>query len=210
MTLPVSGERWDEKPLCFATPINLRALFSVTQTRQHQYFPPFKFLITTVACGKARLNIHCGIKAKNKWSWACVSRQGKDMLMVLENDTMNLIDPLGQTLLHAQPIGSIRVWGVGRDNGRSVSEHPGPNWDGAPTRFTRQCDWRSDRRPSVANWRIGVVLDRCACSDWCVALLFFFLLRDSEVWHSLASVLTSTTFSCMSLFIVHCCPLLDC
>lgn len=45
--------------------------------------------------------------------------QGKDMLMVLENNTMNLIDPLGQTLLHSQPIGSIRVWGVGRDNGRS-------------------------------------------------------------------------------------------
>lgn len=42
--------------------------------------------------------------------------------MVLENDTMNLIDPLGQNLLHAQPIGSIRVWGVGRDNGRSVSQ----------------------------------------------------------------------------------------
>uniref|UniRef100_A0AAY5L5X2 PID domain-containing protein n=1 Tax=Esox lucius TaxID=8010 RepID=A0AAY5L5X2_ESOLU len=46
--------------------------------------------------------------------------EGKDMLMVLENDTMNLIDPLGQTLLHSQPIASIRVWGVGRDNGRSV------------------------------------------------------------------------------------------
>ncbi|XP_019744568.1 amyloid beta A4 precursor protein-binding family B member 1 isoform X1 [Hippocampus comes] len=44
--------------------------------------------------------------------------EGKDMLMVLESDTMNLIDPLGQTLLHTQPIGSIRVWGVGRDNGR--------------------------------------------------------------------------------------------
>ncbi|XP_046892058.1 amyloid beta precursor protein binding family B member 1-like isoform X3 [Hypomesus transpacificus] len=44
--------------------------------------------------------------------------EGKDMLMVLENDTMNLIDPLGQTLLHSQPIHSIRVWGVGRDNGR--------------------------------------------------------------------------------------------
>lgn len=54
----------------------------------------------------------------------CVSVfwKGKDMLMVLENDTMNLIDPLGQNLLHAQPIGSIRVWGVGRDNGRSVSQ----------------------------------------------------------------------------------------
>ena len=56
--------------------------------------------------------------------------QGKDMLMVLENDTMNLIDPLGQTLLHTQPIGSIRVWGVGRDNGRSVNT--GQNED-APT-----------------------------------------------------------------------------
>jgi hypothetical protein len=49
------------------------------------------------------------------------------MLMVLENDTMNLIDPLGQTLLHAQPIASIRVWGVGRDNGRSVSTGRGPD-----------------------------------------------------------------------------------
>uniref|UniRef100_A0A8D3EGE8 Amyloid beta A4 protein-binding family B member 1 n=1 Tax=Scophthalmus maximus TaxID=52904 RepID=A0A8D3EGE8_SCOMX len=47
--------------------------------------------------------------------------EGKDMLMVLENDTMNLIDPLGQTLLHAQSIGSIRVWGVGRDNGRDFA-----------------------------------------------------------------------------------------
>uniref|UniRef100_A0A3P9M5V1 Amyloid beta precursor protein binding family B member 1 n=1 Tax=Oryzias latipes TaxID=8090 RepID=A0A3P9M5V1_ORYLA len=47
--------------------------------------------------------------------------EGKDMLMVLENNTMNLIDPLGQTLLHAQPIGSIRVWGVGRDNGRDFA-----------------------------------------------------------------------------------------
>ncbi|CAB1349208.1 unnamed protein product [Coregonus sp. 'balchen'] len=47
--------------------------------------------------------------------------EGKDMLMVLENDTMNLIDPLGQTLLHSQPIASIRVWGVGRDNGRDFA-----------------------------------------------------------------------------------------
>lgn len=46
--------------------------------------------------------------------------QGKDMLLVLENEMLNLIDPLGQTLLHSQPIVSIRVWGVGRDNGRLV------------------------------------------------------------------------------------------
>ncbi|XP_043548517.1 amyloid-beta A4 precursor protein-binding family B member 1 isoform X3 [Chiloscyllium plagiosum] len=44
--------------------------------------------------------------------------EGKDMLLLLEDDTLNLIDPLGQNLLHTQPIVSIRVWGVGRDSGR--------------------------------------------------------------------------------------------
>ncbi|KAG5837551.1 hypothetical protein ANANG_G00240550 [Anguilla anguilla] len=47
--------------------------------------------------------------------------EGKDMLLVLENETLNLIDPLGQTLLHSQPIVNIRVWGVGRDNGRDFA-----------------------------------------------------------------------------------------
>ncbi|XP_018586227.1 amyloid-beta A4 precursor protein-binding family B member 1 isoform X2 [Scleropages formosus] len=47
--------------------------------------------------------------------------EGKDMLLVLENETLNLIDPLDQTLLHSQPIVSIRVWGVGRDNGRDFA-----------------------------------------------------------------------------------------
>ncbi|KAG9351829.1 hypothetical protein JZ751_023080 [Albula glossodonta] len=47
--------------------------------------------------------------------------EGKDMLLVLENETLKLIDPLGQTLLHSQPIVSIRVWGVGRDNGRDFA-----------------------------------------------------------------------------------------
>lgn len=44
------------------------------------------------------------------------------MLLVLENETLNLIDPLSQNLLHSQPIVSIRVWGVGRDNGRSAAD----------------------------------------------------------------------------------------
>ncbi|XP_043928970.1 amyloid-beta A4 precursor protein-binding family B member 1 [Protopterus annectens] len=44
--------------------------------------------------------------------------EGKDMLLILENDSLNLVEPVGQTLLHSQPIVSIRVWGVGRDNGR--------------------------------------------------------------------------------------------
>ncbi|XP_036392562.1 amyloid-beta A4 precursor protein-binding family B member 1-like isoform X2 [Megalops cyprinoides] len=47
--------------------------------------------------------------------------EGKDMLLVLENETLKLIDPLGQTLLHSQPIANIRVWGVGRDNGRDFA-----------------------------------------------------------------------------------------
>ncbi|XP_016364828.1 amyloid beta A4 precursor protein-binding family B member 1-like [Sinocyclocheilus rhinocerous] len=44
--------------------------------------------------------------------------EGKEMLLVLENETLNLIEPRGRTLLHSQPIISIRVWGVGRDDGR--------------------------------------------------------------------------------------------
>uniref|UniRef100_A0A8C1P1Q7 Amyloid beta (A4) precursor protein-binding, family B, member 1 (Fe65) n=1 Tax=Cyprinus carpio TaxID=7962 RepID=A0A8C1P1Q7_CYPCA len=44
--------------------------------------------------------------------------EGKEMLLVLENETLNLIEPHGRTLLYSQPIISIRVWGVGRDDGR--------------------------------------------------------------------------------------------
>ncbi|MGH0178368.1 UNVERIFIED_CONTAM: hypothetical protein FKN15_077216 [Acipenser sinensis] len=43
---------------------------------------------------------------------------GMDMLLVLENESLNLRDTDRQTLLHTQPIVCIRVWGVGRDNGR--------------------------------------------------------------------------------------------
>ncbi|XP_073417235.1 amyloid beta precursor protein binding family B member 2 isoform X4 [Dendrobates tinctorius] len=47
--------------------------------------------------------------------------EGKDMYLVLENDMLNLVDPMDRTLLHSQPIVSIRVWGVGRDNGRDFA-----------------------------------------------------------------------------------------
>ncbi|KAL4640350.1 amyloid beta A4 precursor protein-binding family B member 2 isoform X1 [Arapaima gigas] len=46
--------------------------------------------------------------------------EGKDMYLILENNMLNLVDPMDRTVLHSQPIASIRVWGVGRDNGRSV------------------------------------------------------------------------------------------
>ncbi|XP_043917408.1 amyloid-beta A4 precursor protein-binding family B member 2-like isoform X2 [Protopterus annectens] len=44
--------------------------------------------------------------------------EGKDMYLILENDMLNLVDPMDHSVLHSQPIVSIRVWGVGRDNGR--------------------------------------------------------------------------------------------
>ncbi|CAM9451836.1 unnamed protein product [Lampetra planeri] len=44
--------------------------------------------------------------------------EGKDMFLVLENDMLDLVDPMDRSVLHSQPIVSIRVWGVGRDNGR--------------------------------------------------------------------------------------------
>lgn len=47
-----------------------------------------------------------------------VAFQGKDMYLILENDMLSLVDPMDRTVLHSQPIVSIRVWGVGRDNGR--------------------------------------------------------------------------------------------
>ncbi|XP_012503944.1 PREDICTED: amyloid beta A4 precursor protein-binding family B member 2 isoform X1 [Propithecus coquereli] len=47
--------------------------------------------------------------------------EGKDMYLILENDLLSLVDPMDRTVLHAQPIVSIRVWGVGRDNGRDFA-----------------------------------------------------------------------------------------
>ncbi|XP_032961578.1 amyloid beta precursor protein binding family B member 2 isoform X11 [Rhinolophus ferrumequinum] len=44
--------------------------------------------------------------------------EGKDMYLILENAMLSLVDPMDRSVLHAQPIVSIRVWGVGRDNGR--------------------------------------------------------------------------------------------
>jgi hypothetical protein len=38
--------------------------------------------------------------------------------MELDDADLRLIDPDTQAVLHQQPIHQIRVWGVGRDNGR--------------------------------------------------------------------------------------------
>lgn len=38
--------------------------------------------------------------------------------MDLDEGALKLIDPENLTILNTQPIHTIRVWGVGRDNGR--------------------------------------------------------------------------------------------
>ncbi|KAG8522919.1 Amyloid-beta A4 precursor protein-binding family B member 1 [Galemys pyrenaicus] len=47
--------------------------------------------------------------------------EGKDLLLQLEDETLKLVEPQSHALLHAQPIVSIRVWGVGRDSGRDFA-----------------------------------------------------------------------------------------
>lgn len=48
--------------------------------------------------------------------------QGKDLFMDLDEGALKLIDPENLTVLNTQPIHTIRVWGVGRDNGRYVNK----------------------------------------------------------------------------------------
>ncbi|XP_033111065.1 amyloid-beta A4 precursor protein-binding family B member 2-like isoform X2 [Anneissia japonica] len=47
--------------------------------------------------------------------------EGKDMNMVLEDEHLKLMDTADDQLLNQQHVCSIRVWGVGRDNGRDFA-----------------------------------------------------------------------------------------
>ncbi|KAM7065342.1 amyloid beta precursor protein binding family B member 1 [Acridotheres tristis] len=42
-------------------------------------------------------------------------------LLLLEDRTLKLVDPQDRALLHAQPVGGIRVWGVGRHGSRDFA-----------------------------------------------------------------------------------------
>uniref|UniRef100_A0A914UQ88 PID domain-containing protein n=1 Tax=Plectus sambesii TaxID=2011161 RepID=A0A914UQ88_9BILA len=45
---------------------------------------------------------------------------GRELIMELDDHDLRLIDPDSLAVLHTQPIHQIRVWGVGRDNGRPI------------------------------------------------------------------------------------------
>ncbi|XP_058505459.1 amyloid beta precursor protein binding family B member 2 isoform X2 [Solea solea] len=47
--------------------------------------------------------------------------EGRGMLLVLQDRMLTLVDPDDHSLLHSQPISSIRVWGVGRDHDRDFA-----------------------------------------------------------------------------------------
>ncbi|RXG59753.1 Protein Fe65-like protein [Armadillidium vulgare] len=82
---------------------------------------------------------------------------GKDLFMDLDEGSLKLVDPENLTLLNTQPIHTIRVWGVGRDNGRT--ERWFGNWQGSsPDKLTNRTPTTSETFPSycstmVDSWR---------------------------------------------------------
>ncbi|VDO61565.1 unnamed protein product [Heligmosomoides polygyrus] len=46
---------------------------------------------------------------------------GRELIMELDDNELSLIDPDTMTVVHSEKIQQIRVWGVGRDNGRDFA-----------------------------------------------------------------------------------------
>uniref|UniRef100_A0A670IMR0 Amyloid beta protein binding family B member 3 n=1 Tax=Podarcis muralis TaxID=64176 RepID=A0A670IMR0_PODMU len=79
-----------------------------------------------LAPGKSSIAVNNCIQqlSQNKcddWDPADRWGEGQNMVMILKKDTMSLVDPLDQSLIHSQPIINIRVWGVGCNNGRDFA-----------------------------------------------------------------------------------------
>ncbi|XP_064481405.1 protein Fe65 homolog [Ornithodoros turicata] len=47
--------------------------------------------------------------------------EGRDLLLELDGNQLRLLRPRDSAVLHCQPLHAIRVWGVGRDNGRDFA-----------------------------------------------------------------------------------------
>lgn len=50
-----------------------------------------------------------------------VAEGGQELLLILNEGTLKLVDPHTNAIVNAQPIHTIRVWGVGRDDGRDFA-----------------------------------------------------------------------------------------
>lgn len=71
------------------------------------------------AVNKAIIDLSTGRKdiIDNVSKWG----DGKELILELDDRNLTLIDPESGTTLHTQMIYQIRVWGVGRDNGRDFA-----------------------------------------------------------------------------------------
>ncbi|XP_062875164.1 amyloid beta precursor protein binding family B member 2 isoform X2 [Trichomycterus rosablanca] len=66
-------------------------------------------------------NLHTHSLCRGGTASAGETEEAKAMLLVLQDVTLTLVDPIDHTLLHSQPISSIRVWGVGRGHSRDFA-----------------------------------------------------------------------------------------
>lgn len=65
------------------------------------------------AVNRAIIELSTGIM-DNVAKWG----DGRELIMELDDNELRLIDPDTMNVVHSERIQQIRVWGVGRDNGR--------------------------------------------------------------------------------------------
>ena len=65
------------------------------------------------AVNKAIMELSTGLM-DNVAKWG----DGRELIMELDDNELLLIDPDSMAVVHSEKIQQIRVWGVGRDNGR--------------------------------------------------------------------------------------------
>ncbi|KAH8025643.1 hypothetical protein HPB51_010727 [Rhipicephalus microplus] len=61
------------------------------------------------------LSLGRGLDGVGRWG------EGRSLLLELDGFQLRLLRPQDGTVLHCQPLHAIRVWGVGRDNGRDFA-----------------------------------------------------------------------------------------
>ncbi|XP_057313063.1 uncharacterized protein LOC130654488 isoform X1 [Hydractinia symbiolongicarpus] len=60
-------------------------------------------------------------KRHDLWNTAETWAEGADIKLILEGQTLKLVEPTSQSVLHVQPIAKMRVWGVGRVESRDFA-----------------------------------------------------------------------------------------
>uniref|UniRef100_A0A1I7Z1R3 WW domain-containing protein n=1 Tax=Steinernema glaseri TaxID=37863 RepID=A0A1I7Z1R3_9BILA len=68
------------------------------------------------AVNRAIVDLAGGLTMDNVSKWG----DGRELIMELDDQDLTLLDPDTMNVVHSEKIQQIRVWGVGRDNGRLV------------------------------------------------------------------------------------------